>query len=215
MGMRKVHPNAIDVRNLEKQSVSFSPSSSLDLEGNDAVPVLLTVWKRSLLFNGNGFTVFDANGNLVFRVDNYVARNKAHILLLDAQGRPLLNLRRKRLGLRLGDYWLVFEGESQAIPRFAVKKNVSLLSYYYFKSLAHVILSKNNNDKNKVVYEIQGSYTQRNCCVYDDKRRCLAEMKRKEAAFGTDVFRLIVHPPHLEPMDAMAVVILVDQMFGS
>lgn len=56
---------------------------------------VLTVWKKSLLFNCTGFTVFDAKGNLVFRVDNYVAGNKGEIVLMDAAGKPLLTIRRK------------------------------------------------------------------------------------------------------------------------
>ncbi|KAI3677104.1 hypothetical protein L1987_86724 [Smallanthus sonchifolius] len=43
----------------------------------------------------------------------------------------------------------------------------------------------------KVIYEIVGLYTQRCCGVYDDKRRRVAEIKRKEAVecatFGGDV----------------------------
>lgn len=62
--------------------------------GADAAAVL-TVWKKSLLFNCTGFTVFDGKGNLVFRVDNYVAGNKSEIVLMDASGKPLLTIRRK------------------------------------------------------------------------------------------------------------------------
>lgn len=58
-------------------------------------PKVLTVWKKSLLFNCTGFTVFDTKGNLVFRVDNYVAGNKGEIVLMDAAGKPLLTIRRK------------------------------------------------------------------------------------------------------------------------
>ena len=57
--------------------------------------VVLTVWKKSLLFNCDGFTVFDSNGNLVFRVDNYVPGGDGEIVLMDASGRSLLTIRRK------------------------------------------------------------------------------------------------------------------------
>ena len=67
-------------------------------------------------------------------------------------------------------------------------------------------------------YEIEGSYTQRCCSVYDNKRRRVAEIKRKESvggvSFGMDVFRLIVHS-EIESAVAMALVIVLDQMFGS
>lgn len=60
-----------------------------------APPATLTVWKKSLLFNCKGFTVFDAKGNLVFRVDKYDKSNKGEIVLMDGAGNPLLTIRRK------------------------------------------------------------------------------------------------------------------------
>ena len=57
--------------------------------------------------------------------------------------------------------------------------------------------------------------------VYDDKRRGVAEIKRKEAVgglvCGVDVFRLIVHEPgsRIESAVAMALVIVLEQKFGS
>ncbi|KAF8706400.1 hypothetical protein HU200_030665 [Digitaria exilis] len=57
-----------------------------------------TVWKRSSMgFQGtDGFSVYDAAGALVFRVDNYSRRRKifaGELLLMDGQGSPLLALR--------------------------------------------------------------------------------------------------------------------------
>lgn len=68
------------------------------------------------------------------------------------------------------------------------------------------------------MYEIEGSYTQRSCAVYDGTKRRVAEIKKKETVggvgFGVDVFRLIVEPD-MDASLAMALVILLDQMFGS
>lgn len=57
----------------------------------------LTVLKTSLFFTGDGFTVYDCNGQLVFRVDSYApdARDKAELVLMDHSGRCLLTVRRK------------------------------------------------------------------------------------------------------------------------
>ena len=79
--MTKVYPNTTTL-------VTSSP----DGKGNAAI---LTVWKKSLLFSCNGFTVFDSKGDLVFRVDNYMASNKGEIVLMDAAGKPLYTIRRK------------------------------------------------------------------------------------------------------------------------
>lgn len=121
--------------------------------------------------------------------------------------------------ISLADSWLVFEGETAVNPLFSVKKNVNLLNT---KSLAQVYEHRKalSSKKNNVVYEIEGSYTQRCCAVYDQKRRPVALIKRKEeavrgVAFGIDVFRLIVQPEEIQPSMAMVLVILLDQMFGS
>uniref|UniRef100_A0A5B7AUG2 Protein LURP-one-related 8 n=1 Tax=Davidia involucrata TaxID=16924 RepID=A0A5B7AUG2_DAVIN len=210
--MTKVYPNAPATATATATAAWEKPKSSLVSDGNS---VVLTVWKKSLLFNCDGFTVFDAKGNLVFRVDNYYAGSKGEIVLMDASGKSLLTIRRKRLSL--ADNWVVFEGETAVNPLFSVKKHVNLLNT---QSIAHVSSggSGSSSPRNKL-YEIEGSYRQRCCGVYDDKRRRVAEIKRKEAvggvALGTDVFRLIIHPEIDDPAVAMAFVILLDQMFAS
>lgn len=58
----------------------------------------LTVRKTSLFFAGDGFTVYDCKGTLVFRVDSYGGpnnRDNDEVVLMDAHGRCLLTLRRK------------------------------------------------------------------------------------------------------------------------
>ncbi|KAL4312924.1 hypothetical protein GQ457_01G038480 [Hibiscus cannabinus] len=190
--MKKVHPNA-DGLSSSKEAV-------------------LTVWKRSLLFNCNGFTVFDAKGDLVFRVDNYMQGHKGSILLMDANGEPLFTIRRKKISLGLGENWLVYEGEeTMATPRFSVKKSLNIFNN---KCLAYVIGS---DPSNQIVYEIEGSYSRRRCAVLGDNRKLAAEIRRKEGGggvvLGTDVFRLIVQPNSIRRDFAMALVILLDQMF--
>ncbi|KAD3338142.1 hypothetical protein R6Q59_027124 [Mikania micrantha] len=192
--MARVYPSAVVPRAQQRLSVATDG------------PRVLTVWKKSLLFNCYGFTVFDSDGNLVFRVDNYTAGIKAEIVLMDASGRSLLTIRRKRLSLL--DNWIVYDGESAVNPLFTVTKNMNLLNT---KSLARV-----GSKTKKAIYDIEGSYTQRCCFVYDDKRRCVAEIKRKESVkgvtFGGDVFRLFVQP-EIDPTVAMALVVVLDQMF--
>jgi len=80
--MTKVFPNNVYAR------LNTTPCSPVDGNGNGNAAIL-TVWKKSLLLNCSGFTVFDCKGNLVFRVD------KGEIVLMDAAGKPLLTIRRK------------------------------------------------------------------------------------------------------------------------
>ncbi|WOK95893.1 hypothetical protein Cni_G04600 [Canna indica] len=203
--MTKVHPNT---------SSAESARAELGCGGAGVVAeaTVLTVWRKSLLFNGNGFTVFDGKGNLVFRVDNYASGSRNEIVLMDVAGKPLLSIRRKKLSL--GDHWLIYSGEEVINPRFAVKKCTSLRQS---KTLARVTPCV-PGAKAFATFVIEGSYSQRSCCVYDNRHQQLAEIKRKESpqgiALGLDVFRLTVEPD-LDSSLAMAIVILLEQMFGS
>ncbi|XP_074276981.1 protein LURP-one-related 8 [Silene latifolia] len=225
----KVHPNA-----------SFKTSIVSDLNASAAprVPiectsstgkgggVALTVWRKSLLLNCKGFTVFDGNGNIVFRVDCYVAANRGEIVLMDGHGKALLTIRRKRLSW--GDNWLIYEGETTINPKYLAQKQGNFLVNAKTMSLAQVQLvpasskapKTKNNRADSIAYHIEGSYAQRNVMMYNNKRQCVAEIKRKEGpngvALGGDVFKLvIVRPGDIDCSLAMALVILIDQMFGS
>ncbi|CAH1431302.1 unnamed protein product [Lactuca virosa] len=71
----------------------------------------LTVMKTSLLFTGDGFAVYDSNGQVVFRVDSYGPDNRDayELVLMDSSGRCLLTIRRKRPSLH--QRWEGFLGE--------------------------------------------------------------------------------------------------------
>ncbi|KAL5720410.1 hypothetical protein ACHQM5_013080 [Ranunculus cassubicifolius] len=202
--MPKVHPNAT----VAQAQAHQKPISDCQVQ-------VLTVWKKSLLFNCKGFTVYDGKGSLMFRVDTYFSSNKADIILMDAIGNPLLTIRRKKL--TLAENWLVYDEETMANPIFLVKKNVNFLKS---KLLAQVISPGYRNGQGKnVVYQIEGLYSRRYCRVYDEKRRIVAEIKVKESvvggvSFGRDVFSLTLQPG-VDPTVMMSLVILLEQMFGS
>ncbi|PWA41739.1 tubby C-terminal-like domain-containing protein [Artemisia annua] len=197
--MTKVYPNAV-------VPLAQQPPVSVGTGAATQSPLVLTIWKKSLLFNCHGFTVFDSNGNLVYRVDNYNSGTKPEIVLMDASGRSLLTIRRKRLSLM--ENWLIYDGETTVNPLMAVTKHVNLRKS---KSMAHVTVAGSREK-----YDIEGSYRHRSCVVYGEKRRCVAEIKRKEAVggvtFGGDVFRLFVQP-EIDPSVAMAILVVLDQMF--
>ncbi|XP_037474088.1 protein LURP-one-related 5-like [Triticum dicoccoides] len=78
-----------------------------------ATPRRLTVWCKSLVFRGDGYAVFDdADGRMVFRVDNYGV-GPGSMALMDHAGRVLLTLRRrqrKMLSL-MPETWEVYNGD--------------------------------------------------------------------------------------------------------
>nr|DAD26724.1 TPA_asm: hypothetical protein HUJ06_028192 [Nelumbo nucifera] len=48
----------------------------------------LTVWRKTLLFSCNGFTVIGSDRLLDFRIDNYMDSNREQILLMNGSGNP-------------------------------------------------------------------------------------------------------------------------------
>ena len=83
--MSRIHPNAEASRRLLR-------------DGAGEAAACYTVWMRSSMgFQGtDGFSVYDAGGELAFRVDNYSRRRKifaGELTLMDGHGAPLLSLR--------------------------------------------------------------------------------------------------------------------------
>ncbi|CAA7398277.1 unnamed protein product [Spirodela intermedia] len=189
--MAKVHPSAAGVE-------AAPPVAG----GGEAVA--LTVWRKSLLFNFDGFTAFDGKGDLVFRVDDYGGA-AGGIVLMNGAGKALLTARRKKLCWR--ETWLVYEGEG-AKQELSVRKRVHVLPS---KALARVTWGGG-------VYDVEGSYARRTCHVYDEERRRVAEIRRKKGphgvGLGADVFSLVVQPC-FDATVAMAIVLLLEQMLGS
>ncbi|XVF51407.1 hypothetical protein PTKIN_Ptkin04bG0182900 [Pterospermum kingtungense] len=182
----------------------------------------LTVWRKSLIVSCNGFTVIDSDGNVVYRVDNYMGSPK-ELVLMDGSGKSILTMRRSK-NLGLVDSWLVYGGEvgdyctsakSSEKPIFLVKKCMNLL---HAKSNVLAYVYRGGSSDKRYAYMIKGSYSNRSCKVIDETKRVVAEIRRKDAiiggiSFGQEVFLLIVQAG-FDPGFAMALVLLLDQMFS-
>uniref|UniRef100_A0ACD5XTP7 Uncharacterized protein n=1 Tax=Avena sativa TaxID=4498 RepID=A0ACD5XTP7_AVESA len=215
--MAKVHPNV---------AVPESPAGPVVVEEEQQQhPTVLTVWRKSLLFNCDGFTVYDATGALAFRVDRYGSssyggrrrRAAEDVVLMDAAGKPLLTVRRKiKLSLSLGEHWVVYDGDasaSTAKPLLSVRRHhVGLHRRASDKTLAHI--TPVGSSRLDAAYVVEGSYGRRSCAVRDARGASAAEVQRKESV-GDDVFRLVVSDHHrMGSALAMGVVIALEQMFG-
>ena len=132
------------------------------------------------------------------------------------------------------DSWFVYEGEvsdhqshnykrttsssrSKLRPIFCIRKNINLLiNNTKPHVLAHIY--RDTLDK-RCAYAIEGSYSHRSCKVFDDcSKKVVAETRRKKeivggVSYGVEVFQLIVQPG-FDPGFAMALVLLLDQMFS-
>ena len=51
-----------------------------------------TVWMKSLVFHSKGCTVYNSNGEIVYRVDNYDRKAGGQVSLMDVQGTVLCTI---------------------------------------------------------------------------------------------------------------------------
>ncbi|KAI9110305.1 hypothetical protein K1719_018747 [Acacia pycnantha] len=182
---------------------------------------LLTVLKTSLFFSGDGFTVYDSHGQLVFRVDTYGpdARDIDELVLMDPNGLCLLTVRRKRPSLH--QRWEGFKGERMDgdKPIFSVKRS-SIIG----RSRASVTVEVYDGDSDggggeeQLYYQIEGCFSQRNCTVYNATKESMAEIRRKvdqstSVLLGKEVFTLCVKPG-FDGAFAMGLVLVLDQING-
>ncbi|KAJ8536224.1 hypothetical protein K7X08_034625 [Anisodus acutangulus] len=169
----------------------------------------LTVLKTSLFFTGDGFTAYDCNGEVVFRVDSYGpdSRDVGELVLMDATGKCLLTVRRKRPSLH--NRWEGYLGEREEgkKPIFSVRRSSII-------GRCNVTVEVYSNPTEE--YQIEGSFAQRNCTVFDADKVSVAEIRRKVDAcanvvLGKDVFSLSIKPG-FDSAFAMGLVLVLDQI---
>lgn len=216
--MAKVHPNAAGSVVATAAAVGRAPA-----EADGEPSTVLTVWRKSLLFNCDGFTVYDARGDLAFRVDCYAGsfrrRRRADVVLMDATGKPLLTVRRKtRFGL--AERWVIYDGDADdgttagATPLLSVRRR-RIGACCKTLALAHSAAAGTDDAAAAAAlsYVVEGSYGRRACAVREERGGAVvAEVQRKEAV-GDDVFRLVVAGQRLGAPLSMALVIALDDMF--
>jgi uncharacterized protein YxjI len=78
--MGKVHPQAI------VSSPTYNITSKQET---------FTLWMKSLVLNGKGCTVFDSNGQIAYRVDNYNSNHRDRVDLMDQRGNTLFTILKK------------------------------------------------------------------------------------------------------------------------
>ncbi|KAK6137619.1 hypothetical protein DH2020_028645 [Rehmannia glutinosa] len=54
---------------------------------------------KSLVFHGNGCTIFNSEADVVYRVDNYQQRCSSKVFLMDSSGKVLYSINKRIIGL--------------------------------------------------------------------------------------------------------------------
>ncbi|XP_031274189.1 protein LURP-one-related 11-like [Pistacia vera] len=157
-----------------------------------------TVWMKSLVLNGKGCTVFDSDGHVMYRVDNYNSNSGNEVFLMDFDGRVLFTIIRKKFRL-LGLSWEGYRACDKEIdlkkPGFQVRKAFKILRRCECK----VVLGLDKNEPYK--YKIKSSGTNKmgvGCKITDMFGEVVAEVKKKETrsgvVLGDDVLTVVVKP---------------------
>ncbi|KAB5574264.1 hypothetical protein DKX38_001458 [Salix brachista] len=172
---------------------------------------LLTVLKTSLFFANDGFTVYGCKGELVFRVESYGpdSRDQGEIALMDAHGRCLLTVRRKRPSLHQRWEGYPGEGTDGNKPIFSVRRS---------SIIGRCSVTVEVYGSPGAEYQIEGSFANRSCTIFNAAKESMAEIRRKVDAstnvvLGKDVFSLCLKPG-FDGAFAMGLVLILDQVTG-
>lgn len=177
----------------------------------DSVPILgklfcstseavLVVRKRPHMVGGGGFVVTDSDQKVVFKVDGCgILGTKGELVLRDADGEPLLLIRRKRgivQALSMYGQWkgYGFDYEGSQKPVFKLKEpNSFCLSSDYPIRIS--IEPKGRNDWD---FEVKGSFPDKSCTIIDFKGNIVAQIGVKEDAerlMGSkDLYHVAIKP---------------------
>ncbi|KDP21815.1 hypothetical protein JCGZ_00602 [Jatropha curcas] len=184
-------------------------------------PCTLTVWKRSSMsFQGtDGFTVFDTNGKLAFRVDNYSRKNRCvggGLVLMDGVGNALLTLKPQILSMQY--QWNAYRGEdgyrNNPKTKLFSMRSTSLL-FQTGKDVAEIFMGGITRQGQIPDFRIEGSFRARDCKIKNTEGEVVAKMARKRVhttiLLSDDVFSLVVQPD-FDTQLVMAFVIILDRI---
>ncbi|KAK4743906.1 hypothetical protein SAY87_010218 [Trapa incisa] len=157
-----------------------------------------TVWMKSLLMQkGNGCTVFNENGEIIYRMDNYDTRRSRKIYLMDLRGRVIFTIVKRKLCIF--GCWEGYKSEDPSSNSrderiwFRVRKQCSMVrkSLYCRVSMLHCKTPRS-------CYSMEGFASKLEFSIKSSTGAAVAEVKRKQTAsgiyLGDDVLALVVEP---------------------
>ncbi|KAB2081677.1 hypothetical protein ES319_A05G147300v1 [Gossypium barbadense] len=184
--MLKIHP----------QHVPYVPLVSVPF--TTSTEETFTIWMKSLILSGKGCTVFDSNGRIVYRVDNYNRKYCNEVYLMDSAGKVLFTIRRKKFRLiKIWEGFGTFSGkvnDEDKNPGFEVRKSCRILRC---DSICEVIVGL-HRDQPCQHYRIESCPGKSTFQIVDKLGRLITEVKRKQSksgvSLGEDVLTMAVEP---------------------
>ncbi|XP_021897323.1 protein LURP-one-related 4-like [Carica papaya] len=140
-----------------------------------------TVWMKSLLMQGNGCTVFNSNGDIVYRIDNYDDKCSSEVCLMDLHGRVLVTIVQRKVWPFKS--WEIYKQVNREKPWLRVKT--------YSKAKFRL---ETNDEANW--YQVETSACKSQVKILDGNGNIVAEAERKRSSsgvvLGNDVLALTV-----------------------
>ncbi|KAH9606523.1 hypothetical protein KSS87_018913 [Heliosperma pusillum] len=176
----------------------------------------LTVHKKSMFSQGDGFLVYDSNGDIIFRVDLYCPMKPLRLVLMDTFGNPLLTLLPKRPTLHHRLEGFIGETSDGQQPILSIWKSTMIGRSGMMAEVYH------ESSHDPIEYQIEGSYNERMCTIFrvehDTSSVHVAQMKRKveptrKMVLSRDVFSLIIQPG-VDAAFVMSLVLALDRIDG-
>ncbi|KDP25461.1 hypothetical protein JCGZ_20617 [Jatropha curcas] len=187
--MAKVHPLP-----LSTESTSSSPScccsNSSDNYYTTSKKETFTIWMKSLVMQTNGCTVYNENGEIVYRVDNYDKKGSSEVYLMDLKGTVLFTIRK----LWLFRQWKGYKSDGLKLkaqkPCFQVRKNSRILKG---SSSCEISIRSSNG-----CYKLEASTGKSAFKIINRNGGLMAKATRKQTStgvvLGDDVLKLVVEP---------------------
>ncbi|GAB4856876.1 hypothetical protein Ancab_014795 [Ancistrocladus abbreviatus] len=206
--MAKVHPH------MSSSSSSASSSSS-------SLKETFTVWMKSLVLHGNGFTVYNSKGEIVYRIDNYHTKCSREVCLMDLHGKVLCTLIQRDMVGMLKRWDGYKDDDRSRKPWFQVKK---ICKHFGGDFACKVKVGSWDDVVNaeSCCYRMEGSAEKCEVKIIDEQGLVVAEVKRKQLdsgmMLGDDVLNLVVQPHHDHSFVVSLVAILdlgTHRLFGS
>ncbi|KAG4199353.1 hypothetical protein ERO13_A05G141501v2 [Gossypium hirsutum] len=177
-----------------------------------------TIWMKSLILSGKGCTVFDSNGRIVYRVDNYNRKYCNEVYLMDSAGKVLFTIRRKKFRLiKIWEGFGTFSGkvnDEDKNPGFEVRKSCRILRC---DSICEVIVGL-HRDQPCQHYRIESCPGKSTFQIVDKLGRLITEVKSKQSksgvSLGEDVLTMVVEP-HIDHSLVMGLVVVYSLINGT
>ncbi|OMO79497.1 Initiation factor 2B-related protein [Corchorus capsularis] len=189
--MAKVHPAQASTLSDESDPCSTMSNSA-------GIRETFTIWMKSLVCHTNGCTVFDSNGDIVYRVENYDTKGSSEVQLMDLHGTVLFTILKKKLQIcgRWNGYRGNFTGKNMKgkKPCFQVKKNCSI-----FRRSDNNIACEVTVGFNKFwIVRLLGGKKLQGFKIVNFNGETVAEVKQKQLSsgmvLGDDVLSLEIEP---------------------